>query len=148
MCPDHTDVHNECSGKDASLADAPPCFVANQLLNSTAPESCPLGRSAVAWTERNLGLHCESIEDMAAAQETILEYIEKLGFNCAAWALVEEQNRREAEQAAKEAAKLARAEEAAAAVSAASRSFVAACVAARAHTWRPALAGGRARRAA
>jgi len=71
LCPDHTDVPNECSGKDASLADAPPCFVANQLLNSTAPESCPLDHSAVAWTERNLGLRCESIEDMAAAQETM-----------------------------------------------------------------------------
>ena len=71
LCPDHTDVPNECSGKDASLADAPPCFMANQLLNGTAPESCPLDHSVVAWTERNLGLHRESIEDMAAAQETM-----------------------------------------------------------------------------
>lgn len=30
-----------------------------------------LDHSVVAWTERNLGLHCESIEDMAAAQETM-----------------------------------------------------------------------------
>ena len=71
LCPDHTDVPNECSGQDASLADAPPCFVANQLLNSTAPESCPLDHSVVAWTERNLGLQFQSIEDMAAAQETM-----------------------------------------------------------------------------
>ena len=71
FCPKQADVPHECSGKDASLVDAPPCFVANQLLNGTAPESCPLDHSAVAWTERNLGLHCESIEDMAAAQETM-----------------------------------------------------------------------------
>ena len=45
--------------------------MANQLLNGTAPESCPLDHSVVAWTERNLGLHRESIEDMAAAQETM-----------------------------------------------------------------------------
>lgn len=45
--------------------------MANQLLNGTAPESCPLDHSAFAWTERNLGLHCESIEDMAAAQGTM-----------------------------------------------------------------------------
>ena len=31
----------------------------------------PLDHSVVAWTERNLGLHRESIEDMAAAQETM-----------------------------------------------------------------------------
>ena len=71
LCPHHPDGPQECSGKDASLVDAPPCFVANQLLNGTAPESCPLDHSVVAWTERNLGLHCESIEDMAAAQETM-----------------------------------------------------------------------------
>ena len=45
--------------------------MANQLLNGTAPESCPLDHSAVVWTERNRGLHCESVEDMAAAQETM-----------------------------------------------------------------------------
>ncbi len=71
FCPNQADVPHECSGKDASLVDAPPCFVANQLLNGTAPESCPLDHSVVAWTERNLGLHCKSIEDMAAAQETM-----------------------------------------------------------------------------
>ena len=32
---------------------------------------CPLDHSVAAWTERNLGLHCESIGDMAAAQETM-----------------------------------------------------------------------------
>ena len=71
LCPDHTDVPNECSGKDATLAGAPPSFVANQLLNGTAPDKCPLDPSIVAWTERNLGVHCETIEDMAAAQEAM-----------------------------------------------------------------------------
>ena len=71
LCPHCIDVPQECSGKDASLADAPPSFVANQLLNGTAPEGCPLDHSVVAWTERNLGLHRKSIEDMAAAQETM-----------------------------------------------------------------------------
>ena len=71
LCPHRIDGPQECSGKDASLADAPPSFVANQLLNGTAPESCPLDHSVVAWTERNLGVHCETIEDMAAAQETM-----------------------------------------------------------------------------
>ncbi len=71
LCPHHADGPQECSGKDASLADAPPCFATNQLLNGAAPESCPLDHSVVAWTERNLGLHRESIEDMAAAQETM-----------------------------------------------------------------------------
>ena len=44
---------------------------ANQLLNGTAPDNCPLDPSIVAWTERNLGVHCEKIEDMAAAQEAM-----------------------------------------------------------------------------
>ena len=71
LCPHRIDGPQECSGKDASLADAPPSFVANQLLNGTAPDDCPLDHSVVAWTERNLGVHCETIEDMAAAQESL-----------------------------------------------------------------------------
>ena len=71
LCPHRIDGPQECSGKDASLADAPPSFVANQLLNGTAPDNCPLDPSIVAWTERNLGVHCEKIEDMAAAQEAM-----------------------------------------------------------------------------
>ena len=69
LCSHHADGPQECSGKDAPLADASPCFATNQLLNGAAPESCPLDHSVVAWTERNLGLHRKSIEDMAAAQE-------------------------------------------------------------------------------
>ena len=68
LCQGQADVPQQCSGKDASLADAPPCFAAIQLLKGTAPESCPLDHSVTAGTERNLALHCKSIEDMAAAQ--------------------------------------------------------------------------------
>ena len=68
LCPDHADVPKECSGKDASIADAAPCMVANHFLNGTAPDNCPLDSSIVAWTERNLGVHCETIEEMATRQ--------------------------------------------------------------------------------
>ena len=68
LCPDHVDVPKECSGKDASIADAAPCMVANHFLNGTAPDNCPLDSSIVAWTERNLGVHCETIEEMATRQ--------------------------------------------------------------------------------
>ena len=71
LCPHRIDGPQECSGKDASLADAPPSFVANQLLNGAAPDNCPLDPSIVAWTERNLGVHCETIQDMAAAQDVM-----------------------------------------------------------------------------
>ena len=74
--PDHKDVPIECSGKDASIADAPPCMVANHLLNDTAPDSCPLDPSVVAWTERSLGAHCEIIEEMMMRQEAMA------GSNC------------------------------------------------------------------
>ncbi len=46
---------------DVPIADAPPCIVARQVLNDTAPEGCPFDPSIVAWTERNLGVHCASI---------------------------------------------------------------------------------------
>ena len=66
------DALPECSGKDATLANAPPCFVANQLLNGTVdPESCPLDAGVVAWTERNMGMHCADIEAMAQKQEAL-----------------------------------------------------------------------------
>ena len=71
LCPDHVDVPKECSGKDASIADAAPCMVANHFLNGTAPDNCPLDSSIVAWTERNLGVHCETIEEMATRQEAM-----------------------------------------------------------------------------
>ena len=70
LCPDQV-APRECSGKDASIANAAPCIVANRLLNGTAPESCPLDQSVVAWTERNLGMHCEAIEEMAMRQEAM-----------------------------------------------------------------------------
>ena len=71
LCPDQTDVSQVCSEKDASIADAPPCFVANQLLNGTAPDNCPLDPSVVAWTESNLAVHCDSIENMAERLEAM-----------------------------------------------------------------------------
>ena len=43
-------------------------MVANHFLNGTAPDNCPLDSSIVAWTERNLGVHCETIEEMATRQ--------------------------------------------------------------------------------
>ena len=61
----------ECSGKDASIADAAPCIVANHFLNGTAPDNCPLDPSIVALTERNLGVHCEGVEEMATRQEAM-----------------------------------------------------------------------------
>ena len=70
LCPDQV-APRECSGKDASIANAAPCIVANRLLNGTAPESCPLDQSVVALTERNLGVHCETIEEMAMRQEAM-----------------------------------------------------------------------------
>ena len=71
LCPDQTDVSQVCSEKDASIVDAPPCFVANQLLNGTAPHNCPLDPSVVAWTESNLAAHCDSIENMAERLEAM-----------------------------------------------------------------------------
>ena len=71
LCPDQTDVSQVCSEKDASIVDAPPWFVANQLLNGTAPHNCPLDPSVVAWTESNLAAHCDSIENMAERLEAM-----------------------------------------------------------------------------
>ena len=51
LCPDHNEVPHECSGKDASVANAPPSIVANHLLNDTAPDNCPLDPAIVAWTK-------------------------------------------------------------------------------------------------
>ena len=66
------DALPECSGKGTTLANAPPCFVANQLLNGTVdPESCPLDAGVIAWTERNMGVHCADIDAMAQKQEAL-----------------------------------------------------------------------------
>ena len=71
LCPDQIVGSQVCSEKDATIADAPPCFVANQLLNGTAPDGCPLDPSVVAWTESNLAVHCDSIENMAERLEAM-----------------------------------------------------------------------------
>ena len=59
-----------CSAKDERLAE-PPCFIANRLLNGTAPESCPLDATTISWVERNLPVHCEDLEEMARRQEML-----------------------------------------------------------------------------
>ena len=45
--------------------------MANHLLNDTAPDNCPLDPAIVAWTETNLGVHCDSIENMADRLEAM-----------------------------------------------------------------------------
>ena len=45
--------------------------MANLLLNDTAPDNCPLDPAIVAWTETNLGVHCDSIENMADRLEAM-----------------------------------------------------------------------------
>ena len=59
-----------CSAKDERLAE-PPCFIANRLLNGTAPEACPLDATTISWVERNLPVHCEDLEEMARRQEML-----------------------------------------------------------------------------
>ena len=76
LCSHHADGPQECSGKDAPLADASPCFATNQHLSGTSPESCPLDHSVVAWTERNLGLHRSRPVSMPAKQPAR---------NCSGW---------------------------------------------------------------
>ena len=63
LCRDQTDVSQVCSEKDASIVDAPPCFVANQLLNGTAPHNCPLDPSVVAAGRDGLGPGEQFAED-------------------------------------------------------------------------------------
>ena len=48
-----------------------PGFIANRLLNGTAPESCPLDATTISWVERNLPVHCEDLEEMARRQEML-----------------------------------------------------------------------------
>ena len=60
-----------CSGKDETLADAPPCFIANRLLNGSALEACPLDATVMAWAERNMPAHCDNLEELAQKQEAL-----------------------------------------------------------------------------
>ncbi len=59
----------ESSRKDATMSALHPSLAANHLLNGTADPSCAMDPTVFAWTERNLGLHCDSIEEMARKQE-------------------------------------------------------------------------------
>ena len=67
-----------CSRKDGTLANEPPCLIANRLLNGTAPEACPLDAATKAWTERNLALHCDDLEVLARKQELLAASAEGL----------------------------------------------------------------------
>ena len=68
--PEQSNPRDVCSAKDERLAE-PPCFIANRLLNGTAPESCPLDATTISWVERNLPVHCEDLEEMARRQEML-----------------------------------------------------------------------------
>ena len=59
----------ESSRKDATMSALHPSLAANQVLNGTADPGWALDPMVFAWTERNLGLHCDSIEEMARKQE-------------------------------------------------------------------------------
>jgi hypothetical protein len=60
-----------CSSKDETLANEPPCLIANRLLNGTAPEACQLDATTMAWAERNLPTHCDDLEVLALKQELL-----------------------------------------------------------------------------
>ena len=68
--PEQSNPRDVCSAKDERLAE-PPCFIANRLLNGTAPEACPLDATTISWVERNLPVHCEDLEEMARRQEML-----------------------------------------------------------------------------
>ena len=59
------------SKKDDCLANAPPCFIANRLLNGTAPETCPLDPSTMAWVSANMPTHCDDLELLAQKQNLL-----------------------------------------------------------------------------
>ena len=42
-----------------------PSLAAKQLLNGTADAGCAEDPTVFAWAERNLGLRCDSVEEMA-----------------------------------------------------------------------------------
>ena len=60
-----------CSAKDERLAE-PPCFIANRLLNGTAPESCPLDATTMAWVEANMPMHCDDDLEVLAQKQELL----------------------------------------------------------------------------
>ena len=73
-----------CSSKDETLANEPPCMIANRLLNGTTPEDCPLDSSTMAWVERNLPVHCEDLEEMARRQDMLATSADGLFMGCPA----------------------------------------------------------------
>ena len=69
---EQSNARDVCSTKDESLANESPCLIANRLLNGTAPETCPLDATTMAWVERNLPTHCgDDLEVLAQKQELL-----------------------------------------------------------------------------
>ena len=59
------------SKKDDCLANESPCFIANRLLNGTAPETCPLDPCTMAWVVANMPTHCDDLELLAQKQDLL-----------------------------------------------------------------------------
>ena len=69
---EQSNARDVCSTKDESLANEPPCLIANRLLNGTAPETCPLDATTMAWVERNLPTHSEDDLEVLAQKQELL----------------------------------------------------------------------------
>ena len=69
--PEQSKPRHVCSAKDERLAE-PPCLIANRLLNGTAPETCPLDATTMAWVERNLPTHSEDDLEVLAQKQELL----------------------------------------------------------------------------
>ena len=69
--PEQSNPRDVCSAKDERLAE-PPCFIANRLLNGTAPESCPLDATTISWVEANMPMHCDGDLEVLAQKQELL----------------------------------------------------------------------------
>ena len=70
--PEQSNPRDVCSTKDERLANEPPCFIANRLLNGTAPESCPLDATTISWVEANMPMHCDGDLEVLAQKQELL----------------------------------------------------------------------------
>lgn len=61
-----------CSSKDESLANEPPCLIANRVLNGAAPAEYPLDATTVAWVEANMPTHCDDDLEVLAQKQELL----------------------------------------------------------------------------
>ena len=73
-----------CSSKDDTLANEPPCMIANRFLNGTAPGECGLDPSTMAWVERNHAARCDDLEALARRQEMLAVSADGLCLGCPA----------------------------------------------------------------